>query len=115
MKKILSLFSALFLLSGCVESMALLGPASTIVGGGNIARSSVSTALNYGLKKQTGSTASEHALNYIKEYNPENKKEKCLSFVNAKTEVCAAVKKNIALTKKKIKENSKIQFLNSNK
>ena len=36
-----------FIFSGCAETMALLGPASTSLGGGNVARSALSTAVNY--------------------------------------------------------------------
>ena len=39
--------------TGCAETMALLGPASTSIGGGNVAQSALSTAVNYGVKKQT--------------------------------------------------------------
>ena len=34
MKKALSLLIVLFILTGCAETIALLGPASTLVGGG---------------------------------------------------------------------------------
>ena len=54
MKKILGLFLGLMLLTGCAESLALLGPTSTAVTGGNIAQSTFSSAINYGVKKQTG-------------------------------------------------------------
>ena len=54
MKKILGSLLALTLLSSCAESLALLGPSSTAVTGGNIAQSAFSSAVNYGVKKQTG-------------------------------------------------------------
>ena len=53
MKKILGLLLGLTLLTGCVESLALLGPSSTAITGGNIAQSAFSSAVNYGVKKQT--------------------------------------------------------------
>ena len=64
MKKILSLFTILTMLSGCAESIALLGPASTSLTGGNLAQTAVSSAVNYGVKKQTGKSPMEHALAY---------------------------------------------------
>ena len=67
MKKIFSLLVALLLLSGCAESIALLGPASTSVTGGNIAQSSFSSAMSYGVKKQTGKSPVEHAMAYAEE------------------------------------------------
>ena len=36
-------------LTGCAETMAFLGPASTAAGGGNIARSTFTSALDYGI------------------------------------------------------------------
>ena len=103
MKKNLSLLLLLVFLNGCVESMALLGPATSGAGGGKIAQSALSSALSLGVKQQTGKSPSEHAFAYIKKHNPENKKEKCIKFVEAtNSETCAAINKNIINTKKKI-------------
>jgi len=111
MKKILSLLLGLTLLTGCVESLALLGPTSTAVTGGNIAQSAFSSAINYGVKKQTGKSPMEHAIAYAEEINPKKKKEPCLSFVKkTNSEICAIVKKQLKLTKSQLlmrsKENS---------
>jgi hypothetical protein len=103
MRNLISLIICSVLLSGCVESMALLGSASSGAGSGRVVQSAVSSALSYGVKKQTGMTPSGHALAYVKKHNPENKKEKCIEFINAtNSEACAAVKENISKTKKKI-------------
>jgi len=108
MKKILGLFLGLMLLTGCAESLALLGPTSTAVTGGNIAQSTFSSAINYGVKKQTGKSPMEHAIAYAEEINPEKKKEPCLSFAEkTNSEICAIVKKQIELTKSKILIRSK--------
>jgi len=94
MKKIFSLLIALLLLSGCAESIALLGPASTSVTGGNIVQSSLSSAMSYGVKKQTGKSPMEHAMAYAEEKNPDRKKEPCLSFIEkTNSEICTIVKK----------------------
>ena len=111
MKKILGCLLGLTLLTGCAESLALLGPTSTAVTGGNIAQSAFSSAINYGVKKQTGKSPMEHAIAYAEEINPQKKKETCLSFVEkTNSEICAIVKKQLKLTKSKIlmksKENS---------
>ena len=96
MKKILLLLSTIFLLNGCAESLALLGPTSTAVTGGNIAQSALSSAVNYGVKKQTGKTPLEHAMAYTEEKNPERKKETCISsFKITRSEFCTIVKKQI--------------------
>ena len=103
MKKISGLLTALLLLSGCAETLALLGPASTSIGGGNVLRSSLSSAVSYGVKKQTGMSPTGHALAYAERINPEKTKEPCLSFVKkTNSEICAIVKKQLNLTKSKI-------------
>ena len=123
MKKILILLSTTFLLNGCAESLALLGPGAS---NGRLVQSSLNSALSYGVKKQTGKTPLEHAISYAEEKNPERKKETCISsFEITKSEFCTIVKKQFKLKrnvvikktvdiikenpKKKIKEISKIE------
>ena len=108
MKKILGFLLGLTLLTGCAESLALLGPTSTAVTGGKITQSAFSTTVNYGVKKQTGKSAMEHMITYAEEINPQKKKEPCLSFAEkTNSEICAIVKKQLKLTKSKILEKSK--------
>ena len=108
MKKILGLLLGLLFLTGCAESLALLGPTSTAVTGGNIVQSAFSSAVNYGVKKQTGKSPMEHAIAYAEEKNPEKKKEPCLSFAEkTNSEICVIVKKQLELTKSKILMRSK--------
>ena len=108
MKKILGFLLGLTLLTGCAESLALLGPTSTAVTGGNIAQSALSSAVNYGVKKQTGKSPIEHAMSYAEEMNPEKNKEPCLSFAEkTNSEICAIVKKQLKITKLKILKRSK--------
>jgi hypothetical protein len=118
MKKVLILLTTLIVLSGCAESLALLGPASTSVTGGNLAQSAISSTLSLGVKKQTGKSPMEHAITYAEKHNPEKKKSKCISFLNStNSEICEAVKKNISetkeyfVTKNKIIIKSKIEDL----
>ena len=115
MRKILSLLTTCLLLSGCVESMALLAPASTAAGGGNLAQSLVSSAVSHGVKKRTGKSPTEHAMSFIKTNNPENKKkEKCVDFLEAtNSETCVVIKKSLNNTKEKILKKSKIENLAS--
>ena len=108
MKKILGSMLLLTLLSSCAESLALLGPTSTAVTGGNIAQSALSSSLNYGVKKRTGKSPMEHAIAYAENMNPEKKKEPCLSFAEkTNSEICAIVKKQLKITKSKILNKSK--------
>ena len=93
MKKILILLSTTFLLSGCAESLALLGTGTS---NGKILQSSLNSAVSYGVKKQTGKTPLEHAISYAEEKNPEKKKETCFSsFEITRSEFCTIVKKEI--------------------
>ena len=123
MKKILLLLSTIFLLNGCAESLALLGPGAS---NGRFVQSSLNSAISYGVKKQTGKTPLEHAIAYAEEKNPERKKETCISsFEITRSEFCTIVKKQIKsksiamvekttdfvkeFPKSKIKEISKIE------
>ena len=109
MKKILSLLATLFLLNGCAESLALLGPATTVgAGSGNVVQSALSSAVSFGVKQQTGKSPSQHALTYIKKHNPEKKKDTCISFIEkTNSEMCAMLKNKISLTGAKIINNKK--------
>ena len=96
MKKILLLLSAIFLLNGCAESLALLGPGAS---NGRFVQSSLNSAISYGIKKQTGKTPLEHAIAYAETKNPERKKETCISsFEITRSEFCKIVKKQISKT-----------------
>ena len=123
MKKILLLLSTLFLLNGCAESLALIGPGAS---NGRFVQSSLNSAISYGVKKQTGKTPLEHAIAYAEEKNPERKKQTCISsFEITRSEFCTIVKKQIKVKstaiiekttdfvieypKNKIKEKSKIE------
>ena len=100
MKKILLLLSTIFLLNGCAESLALLGPG---VSNGKIVQSSLNSAISYGVKKQTGRTPLEHAIAYAETKNPERKKETCISsFEITRSEFCTIVKKQVSLTNTEI-------------
>ena len=93
MKKILLLLSTIFLLNGCAESLALLGPGTS---NGKFVQSSLNSAVSYGVKKQTGKTPLEHAIAYAEEKNPDRKKENCISsFEITRSEFCTIVKKQI--------------------
>ena len=113
MKKILGFLLGLTLLTGCAESLALLGTTSTSLTGGNISQSAISSAVSLGVKKQTGKSPMEHAISYAEEMNPQKNKEPCLSFVEkTNSEICAIVKKQLKITKSKIIEKSKERSLN---
>ena len=109
MKNIFVILASLFLLNGCVESIALLGTGSA---NGKIVQSSLNSAVSYGVKKQTGKSPLEHAIAYAEEKNPKKKKEPCLSFFEkTNSEICAIVKKQLNTTKLKILNTSRDKSL----
>ena len=106
MKKILVLFSTIFLLNGCAESLALLGTSSS---NGKIVQSCLNSAISYGVKKQTGKTPLEHAVAYAERINPEKKQETCISSIErTRSEFCTIVKKQISLTSTALKEKTSV-------
>ncbi len=94
----------MLLLTGCAESVALLGSSISGASNGKILQSSLNTAFSYGVKKQTGKAPLEHVKAYAEKVNPEKKKEPCVSFLEkTNSEICLIVKKQLILTKSKIK------------
>ena len=92
----------MFLLVGCVESIAVF---SGGVSNGKLVQSSLQSAASYGIKKRTGETPIRHALNYVNKNRISKKKDSCSSFVNKKElEICLMVEKRIILNQAKIKE-----------
>ena len=106
MKKVFFLLSSLFLLNGCAETVALLGP----VGGasnGKMLQSSLNSVISYGVKHQTGKSPLEHALAYAEEKNPEKKQETCISFIErTRSEFCTILNKQISSTNSAVKEKT---------
>ena len=94
----------MFLLVGCVESIAVLGGGIT---NGKLAQTSLQSAASYGIKKRTGETPIGHALNYVKRDNKIKEKDSCSSFSNKKNkELCLMVEKKIISNQAKIKEKN---------
>lgn len=114
MKKNFSLLIVFILLSGCLGSIAFLGPASTTAASGasgNIARGAFTSSVSYGIKKQTGKLPSEHVMAYAKKSNIAPKDDKCIKFIEAtKSKTCEALNKKIKDTKIKLVEVKKSIF-----
>ena len=95
MKKTLLLLSTIFLLNGCAETLALLGPGAS---NGRFVQSSLNSAISYGVKNQTGKSPLEHVIAYAEKQNPERKKETCISSLEiSRSEICTIVKKQIKI------------------
>ena len=141
MKKLFIVLLSFVFLTGCMNSMALLGPASGI-SNGKVVQSSIQSAVSYGIKRQTGKSPFEHALAYSEQKDLENcnkqslQTKRCLtlrekllsakSLVDKKNEIIEDIKTNskeILEDKAKsakelatavqaaIKEKSKIKYL----
>ena len=105
MKNIFLLLASMFLLVGCVESIALLGSTAGGAANGNLLSSSIQSAASYGIKQTTGKTPMGHALAYAKEINPEKKKERCISSIEkTNSEICMIVKKQLSSSKNSLKK-----------
>ena len=85
MKKLSILVFTFLFLTGCYQSMTLLGPA-TGAANGKVIQSSLQTAVSYGIKKQTGKSPFEHVLAYTEQSDLENcrrennQTKKCLNL-----------------------------------
>ena len=85
MKKLSILVFTFLFLTGCYQSMALLGPA-TGAANGKVVQSSLQSAASYGIKKQTGKSPFEHVLAYTEQSDLENcrrennQTKKCLNL-----------------------------------
>ena len=107
MKRIFILLTTMLLLNGCAESVALLGTSAGTASNGKILQSSFNSAISYGIKQQTGKGPIQHVMAYAEKINPEKEKEPCLSFIEkTNSEICAIVKKQLNITKSKIKNKT---------
>jgi len=71
MKKFFILITSMFLLVGCIESVAVLGGGAS---NGKIVQSSLRSVASYGVKQTTGKTVFGHAIDYVKTNNTLKKK-----------------------------------------
>jgi hypothetical protein len=102
MKKIFILLTSMFLLVGCVDSIAVIGGGFS---NGKLVQSSLQSVASYGIKKRTGKTPMRHALNYVKGNNTIKEKGSCSSFINKKDlEICLMLEKRIMSKQAKAKE-----------
>ena len=65
MKKIYFILISFVFLTGCVQSVALLGPAFTIVKTGSIQQALVGETVNQSIKKETGKNVGEHVKQFF--------------------------------------------------
>ena len=97
MKKTIILIASMFLLASCVESIALFGSGAA---NGKLTQSSINSAVSYGIKKQTGKSPLEHALQFSKK-----NKAKKNSFLGK------PLMENTSSLQSSIDKKSKIKYL----
>tara|TARA_B110000971_G_scaffold206664_1_gene230134 strand:+ start:307 stop:705 length:399 start_codon:yes stop_codon:yes gene_type:complete len=102
MKKIFILLASMFLLVGCIESLAVIGGGAS---NGKLVQSSLQSGLSFGVKKTTGKTPLGHVMNIVTKNKTLKEKKSCSSFDNKKTlEICLMVEKRIISRQTKTKE-----------
>ena len=106
MKKILLLLMCFVFLSGCFQSIALLGPVITIGSTGNVMQASFSYASNMAVKKTTGKTPSEHVSLYAEEKKEEKKLKK--SEAKIKKEMANYLQSHIEIMREKLHSKNKL-------
>ena len=67
MIKNLKLLIIFVLLTGCAQSVAVLGPAITVATTGSVSQALLSGTINTGIKHQTGKGISEHMVQTLNE------------------------------------------------
>ena len=65
MKKIYFILISFIFLTGCVQSVALLGPALTIAKTGSIPQAFIGGSIDRGIKNKTGKNVSEHVMQFL--------------------------------------------------
>ena len=71
-----------FILSGCVQSTAMMGPAITLASTGNISQAGVTFFTNKAVKKETGMDTVSFVSNKIEQNSSKNRKFKKLVETN---------------------------------
>ena len=98
MKKIIFGFCGIILLSNCVQSSVMVGPAITLASTGNIYQAGVSLGANKAIENETGMSTKD-----IIKKNLDNKKKKNEELNNS---IAILLELNIEKTKQKlIKKN----------
>jgi hypothetical protein len=102
MKKIFILLTSMLLLTGCIESIAVMGGGAA---NGKLVQSSLQTVASYGVREKTGKTPFGHAVNYIQKNKAPENKESCSSFTDKQElEICLLIKKKIIAKQAKTEE-----------
>ena len=75
LKKVIAGLFLLFFLNGCVQSAALLGPASTLAYTGSVTQAGLSYGTGKVIKKVTGKTTTENIKDFMNDKKNEEEDE----------------------------------------
>ena len=113
MKKILTILVCFLFLSGCIETASLMAPMSGVASG-KVAQTTINSAVSFGIKKKTGKSPMEHAINLAEQNNKPKiiKKKKCISFLeNTSQELCSKLDGKFAKIQSAIDKKYQIKRL----
>ena len=91
MKKVFTILVCFLFLSGCIETASLMAPMSGVASG-KVAQTTINSAVSFGIKKKTGKSPMEHAINLAEKNNKPTKikKKNCISFLeNTSQKLCS--------------------------
>ena len=113
MKKTFTILVCFLFLSGCIETASLVAPMSGVASG-KVAQTTINSAVSFGVKKKTGKSPMEHAIN-LAEQNSKSKiikKKNCISFLeNTSQELCSKLEGKFVKIQNAINKKYQIQRL----
>ena len=94
--KVFFIFLSIILLSGCIQTTALLGPSMTVATTGNVLQAGLQYGANAAIKNETGKDTLEHLKSAVESQSQSNK---------FKSKLKNLVEKRFELTREKLKLN----------
>ena len=113
MKKILTILVCSLFISGCIETASLMAPMSGVASG-KVAQTTINSAVSFGIKKKTGKSPMEHAINLAEKNNKPTKikKKNCISFLeNTSQELCSKLESKFVKIQNAIDKKYQIKRL----
>ena len=113
MKKVFTILVCFLFLSGCIETASLLAPMSGAASG-KVAQTTINSAVSFGIKKKTGKSPMEHAINLAEKNNKPTKikKKNCISFLeNTSQKLCSKLEGKFAKIQSVIDKKYQIKRL----
>ena len=113
MKKIFTILVCFLFLSGCIETASLVAPMSGVASG-KVAQTTINSAVSFGIKKKTGKSPMEHAINLAEKNSKPTKikKKSCISFLeNTSQELCSKLESKFVKIQSAIDKKYQIKRL----